>query len=792
VDRVVFFLDGVPVHTDYTYPFVWELDTGVLDEGSHNFGGKSFDPAGNIAEVTRMADVQNLFPAGFSPVHVRILNPESRAEVYGDVFITAKVTHALNFRICYMSARLDENIIWEKDYMERFGHCVGTPLFEGASYDFSGLEPGSTHNIYVEAEDEHGNWGHAQIQVKISEPELSISRDVTRHNNYFEVTLTIENNGEVPIDNLRVTDTTFNFQFLKTGGRRSGGGTVFGPEQPIEYEVWTSRPGHSSYISTGDLGTLEPDGAIRLKYYAVPVLLWEETIYYGFGRPLKLQYQPRGGRGHIEYPPTTCLVSSEEMNYAFSDADYLIVTNPSKLFEQNDPNDAAVNELLETTAELAKEKNGVLGNTCYEPVAGWLKGRISEGGAWYEKLAPFDYLLLVGETEIVPSFTEPCHIHFAGDGTCPICGAEDVLAVTSIRITDFPYADIYNDDELPDIKVGRIIGQTAQELIKPIKASIDVYNGRVDYDASDAYLVSGPEGSWEMFIDNLRRLRETLHFDEDIEHVCSDFMAEFYTYKHGLLQEALEIRDKEPTEFKGPIDSEDATWRDYTTNELACWLLLIEDEEVILSQIPYRPSYLTDADIVSNADRFVNQGVLDHALQIAEEVQHNRRGVVYHAYIYDDWTRAEALQHVVSSVKAVTHDKDIIIFSGHGGPGSWACVLDDWTTSDCPIEPISFGNSRPVVIAFSCLTGNYGGDSSIARAFSRNGAAVYIGATEVSPCNHNDQMETREFWNYWSKTSRIGDALFDLKTWMIERDDSMWRYVAYEYNLYGDPKFGGP
>ena len=75
-------------------------------------------------------------------------------------------------------------------------------------------------------------------------------------------------------------------------------------------------------------------------------------------------------------------------------------------------------------------------------------------------------------------------------------------AVTTIRIADFYYADIYEADEMPDIKVGRIIGETALELIKPIRASIDVYTHRGQYDCSDAYLVSGYEGTWEMFIES--------------------------------------------------------------------------------------------------------------------------------------------------------------------------------------------------------------------------------------------------------------------------------------------------
>jgi len=35
VDRVVFFLDGKPMYTDYAPPFEWDLDTRDLDDGNY-------------------------------------------------------------------------------------------------------------------------------------------------------------------------------------------------------------------------------------------------------------------------------------------------------------------------------------------------------------------------------------------------------------------------------------------------------------------------------------------------------------------------------------------------------------------------------------------------------------------------------------------------------------------------------------------------------------------------------------------------------------------------------------
>jgi len=185
---------------------------------------------------------------------------------------------------------------------------------------------------------------------------------------------------------------------------------------------------------------------------------------------------------------------------------------------------------------------------------------------------------------------------------------------------------------------------------------------------------------------------------------------------------------------------------------------------------------------------------IEDALRIAERIQVEReaRGGDYgQTYVYLP-TDEQSLSRIAEEVKAQIPDKDVIVYHGHGGAGSWARVLDDWTTSECPIEPIDFGRSCPVVMAFSCLTGNYEDSPgrSVARAFLRNGAAVYIGSTEVSSCGKNEEAVREAFWRSWTRSSRIGDVFFDLRDIKMRQGGS-WRYFVYEYNLYGDPKFGG-
>jgi hypothetical protein len=536
-------------------------------------------------------------------------------------------------------------------------------------------------------------------------------------------------------------------------------------------------------------------------YYVVPALfgpaegIWIPPEDYTIGSSLSITYQatdPVSGETH-SYSPRYIpggYRSSPSIRNAFLHADYLIATTPEALFIHYDHDE--VNELLSTMAELAKEKNGVLGALPLGAPSYTLKGLISEGGAWYEKLVgsegagAFDYLLLVGQADIVPPWP-----------TLRIPAPRLNGYGGQVNLSDYPYANI-REDERPELKVGRILGLTAAELTIPIQASIDVANGMADYNASNALLVSGPDDTWEPHVKKIEEAKDILEGRGIVVEVVH---TEYYTTKHSMLSEALAIDGEEATEIKGS----GAEWDDYTVNELACWLLLVKDEDVIMDQIPYQPSWLNNTIIINNANSYVSRDILDHALELAEEIQAERsnRCGPYEGWTYDYLPSPErVLQERSDEVKnctpdKCTPDKDIIFFFGHGASDSWGSVLDDWVTSDCPIEPITFGRSRPIVIAMSCLTGDYEhissdhGASNIARAFMRNNAAAYLGSTELSAVSTNDEVTGEKFWEYWSSTSRIGDTIFDLKTWAIEQNEDIWRLVAYEYNLYGDPKFGG-
>jgi hypothetical protein len=790
VDRVVFLLDGEPIHTDYAFPFEWHCDSGILDEGLHNFGAKAFDAVGNMIEDSRDAIVQNRFPAEFSPVHVRILNPERRAGVYGEVPIGVEVTHDLNDGIKSITVKVDGEIICEKPYSKGYYMEMGPglepiwvvtgypkpPVYETCDWD-AGIEGDGTHVIEVSTEDGHENWGNAGIEVRFSRPELSVSRLVARDGNYFRVTLVIENTGEIDVEDLTVSDTSAGFQCLKTGWmlKKPSGGDWRGGH-PIEYEVSTTSSGSSSTISTGDLGTLRPNEAIKLQYYAVPALGGGFVV----GSELEVTYRA-GGRGFTDYPLRGWFVSSEEINRAFLDTDYVIVTTPEALFIHYDHDE--VNELLSTMAELAKEKNGVLGYLPSSTSAHTLKGLIVPGGAWYERLVgsegggAFDYLLIVGETEIVPSFYpatnmfhDPAHpekSHTHGDIDC----------------SDYLYADIHGNDLIPELRVGRIVGDHAGALIRPIRASINVHNhvpGH-EFDRSDALLESGGEADWEQFVDKTNQIGAILaSYGTTTDYV----RREYYTTEVNLLREALFILgtqwecDPHPKEFPDELEH---------LRPLTC----IYDCMGELEGSP--PRHVTKRDEHGHPTEYCPMthppmdlpslyGIIsmDDAI-LVQEVR--RDGPVSQTYDYNfprpDGTTA--WNFIVDQIKSEMPNKDIYYWNGHGNSGTWS-----WFDSN------DFGRSHPVVFSNSCLTGAYENTYGAPESSFKAGAAVFIGATEVSIADseHGFEFARKFFEEYWLPGTSCGDALTELKRWMWITADEGWHYTAYEYNLYGDPKFG--
>lgn len=138
--------------------------------------------------------------------------------------------------------------------------------------------------------------------------------------------------------------------------------------------------------------------------------------------------------------------------------------------------------------------------------------------------------------------------------------------------------------------------------------------------------------------------------------------------------------------------------------------------------------------------------------------------------------------------------KDWIIYRGHGGRTAFGYDSDNaLLSSDVWTLDLS---SRPVVLALACTTGDYaGGPDGIAEVFLNQGAAVFIGSVETSSTARNSDA-SRAYFNRWHSGRSVGWVLTDLmrdkwgnSTWWWS-DGATWERWIYDYQLFGDPKYG--
>lgn len=540
------------------------------------------------------------------------------------------------------------------------------------NWDISGL-PVGVHDYRIRAVTDRGTFCESTQSISVTRgtPDLQLARSVVRTANYFRVTLTLENQATatVPASVSRIQDNVRGFQPLITA-------TTYYSVTP-EYDslsryndVWIDL-----FSASDDYISLEPGESISVTYLAVPILYHDSDVFqYGIGtRGDVLVYDGAGaGRWAFERPRRSTSLATD-LASAHAGSNYLIVTHPGNLFTHYGSS-GGVDRLLAKMAELAQRKSGILGYVSYVP--GSIPGlpavlnQIQTWGAWmrgsdgvrYNYLSN-GYLLLVGETDILPAF------FYIDEGIANATSGAGwgYNPVDLIPLSDNGYADV-NGDSLPDLIVGRLIGESAAQLLAQIQTSLDELFWRDG--ATDALVASGVGDGESSFEENADRVVDLL------------------------------------------------------------------DDEFTVSQM-YGSDYASDA-----------------------------------ARLAEFRTRAP--------------DKDIIFYRDHGSANCWSHTVceDDF--------PVDFGDSHPFAFGSACSTGDYeeGDDVSIAEAFLDSGAGVYIGATERSSRSVNNPTGRRFFERLTSDTHPLGQTFRETKRESDISDDRTRLWVL-EYNLYGDPKYGG-
>lgn len=157
----------------------------------------------------------------------------------------------------------------------------------------------------------------------------------------------------------------------------------------------------------------------------------------------------------------------------------------------------------------------------------------------------------------------------------------------------------------------------------------------------------------------------------------------------------------------------------------------------------------------------------------------------------------DASYHRLGSIPSSQHyntyinnanNADFLYYRNHGSVGGWDAF--SWWN----VPSLSFGPKFPIIYSNACLTGQVQSNDNLAEEFLANSAAVFIGATEVSPRDGNNRLGVKITRNHrdgnsiglafrGAKRSLAGDIHWYTTCWQ----DQVVKKEILMYNLYGDP-----
>ncbi|UCG43874.1 MAG: hypothetical protein JSU73_04445, partial [candidate division WOR-3 bacterium] len=600
-------------------------------------------------------------------------------------------------------------------------------------------------------------WGFSKLMLRpgllVLNP-LKVTRTVVRFTNWFLVALHVENIGSNEVENIRLLTTNVGFQCVDGGDDQS---------------VYTKSDGKKCrWKYTRD--KLGGGKSFNVTYMAVPALVGPPVPPRVLCESVVVSCKV----GTVTSQRTLLLPWSDQgqIGTAMRQADYVLLTCPRRLF--NAFGETPVNALLSSTATLAARKRGVVAYAPYDWYRSDIKFALLRTSMWGQLLDEnwaqgTGYLLIVGRPCVIPAW-EPATTWYT-DHT----GGK-------VRTSDFGWANL-SGDMRPELRVGRLPGRSVREMVVPMRTALD----NAAEGQQRALLVGGPDGTWEPNVKDIETAASILSAKGiPATKVHTEYKDSKKTQLHHAILIRLSangtpadsvlnalLKDQARTEWQLAVGLLWLTGAKYqglftSVNAAIAWAILLEGASTTKAQ-----------DIAQ-------------AIPIAEQIQHTRpgRGGYVYAYSYHD-PGMPTYQQRCAPVKAASGNKQVIAWEGHGNIGSWSGVL---VTSSNPygvyIEPMDLGG-RPVVAGFSCLTGAYEGYEGFPHAFLRNGAAAYLGATEVMAYARMTECMTGLFWKHWTKFKRVGDVLFDMQTEALNSGiaDEGNRYFVNQFNLYGDPKY---
>jgi hypothetical protein len=334
------------------------------------------------------------------------------------------------------------------------------------------------------------------VRIQTGTPQILVNRVVMRLGNTFEAALNITNLAPegVPITLKKVTDAVVGFQ------------PVIGSSDntTVKNLLGTDKISNHIEIVVNNI-VISPGQSVTVKYQMVPILFKDPTsviprigyVADNTNIGTNVVYTQGGISRTVSYnqetlqifdPAVTGSWSSiqQSISKAFASSDYLIITSPEKMNALS-WDLAGISKLMGRLGQLASLKNGIV---VYWPENGTkdqLNGLLHDNTVWTNRLHPNfqvrgkGYVLLVGEIEIIPSYTT---------GTFSVNWSDDTSNDMRVDLSDNPYAHT-DGNGAPDLLLGRMVGNNAAELERNVNTSVRMHLGLVKNDLSHIYLGSG-------------------------------------------------------------------------------------------------------------------------------------------------------------------------------------------------------------------------------------------------------------------------------------------------------------
>lgn len=469
--RLLLSIDGRTVFTNYAKPFAFEINTLLYSNGKHEFQVHGVDRNGaRIVEKHEALIANQDQTLNLSPEVTIVEPPENKEISYQETSVKVrwladhqqkrdiiKVEILIN-GVLYSTETDPDKGFWETGKNLPKGDDVSP----STDYFVEGK-----NRITIKATDSKNNVGSSEVVIFVRKPKttpplLNVSFTVatTQAKTGFHVDLSLTNLGSVKAKSI----------LLKIPQRLAPGFLISNIDQAGDFQITDSymqvmtfhiqeldsTPGQNTWHVTFDLTPILTQQTEVEKYVIMHTVSY---VYDWEDNPNK----PVWVMQNISSPvPLDTL-------YKLINADYLIVTNLNALFQPcqdlKNPKRKSVYQLLEQMGQLAILKQGVIG-LFTDPIVSseQVKNKIATWG-WYlsDEFRSNGYLLLVGETEIIPSYS------------FIVSKKNYSLTVPS---SDFPYADTSGYEVVPELNIGRIIGDDAEHLVKPIQASVDIEKGK--------------------------------------------------------------------------------------------------------------------------------------------------------------------------------------------------------------------------------------------------------------------------------------------------------------------------